>query len=128
MNCISYIIIYLDWMRKMKVSDIFAGTGIVGKTFKTSVKKVISNDVEYYSYVLNKNYIENHRSLDNKNELLDELNSLPLISDGFIYSNYCLGGNGERQYFSDNKKLAFDSNRTQYYAMGGTTLLDSNNW
>ena len=59
MNCISYIIIYLDWMRKMKVSDIFAGTGIVGKTFKTSVKKVISNDVEYYSYVLNKNYIEN---------------------------------------------------------------------
>ena len=87
MNCISYIIIYLDWMRKMKVSDIFAGTGIVGKTFKTSVKKVISNDVEYYSYVLNKNYIENHRSLDNKNELLDELNSLPLISDGFIYSN-----------------------------------------
>ena len=40
----------------MKVSDIFAGTGIVGKTFKTSVKKVISNDIEYYSYVLNKNY------------------------------------------------------------------------
>ena len=30
--------------------------------------------------------------------------------------------------FSDNKKLAFDSNRTQYYAMAGTTLLDSQNW
>ena len=112
MNCISYIIIYLDWMRKMKVSDIFAGTGIVGKTFKTSVKKVISNDVEYYSYVLNKNYIENHRPLDNKNELLDELNSLPLISDGFIYSNYCLGGNGERQYFSDNNGKKIDAIRT----------------
>ena len=99
-------------MRKMKVSDIFAGTGIVGKTFKTSVKKVISNDVEYYSYVLNKNYIENHRPLDNKNELLDELNSLPLISDGFIYSNYCLGGNGERQYFSDNNGKKIDAIRT----------------
>ena len=35
--------------------DIFAGTGIVGRTFKTSVKKVISNDIEYYSYILNKN-------------------------------------------------------------------------
>lgn len=92
--------------------DIFAGTGIVGKTFKTSVKKVISNDVEYYSYVLNKNYIENHRPLDNKNELLDELNSLPLISDGFIYSNYCLGGNGERQYFSDNNGKKIDTIRT----------------
>ena len=96
----------------MKVSDIFAGTGIVGKTFKTSVKKVISNDVEYYSYVLNKNYIENHRPLDNKNELLDELNSLPLISDGFIYSNYFLGGNGERQYFSDNNGKKIDTIRT----------------
>ena len=50
--------------------DIFAGTGIVGRTFKTSVKKVISNDIEYYSYVLNKNYIENHRDIPNKDELL----------------------------------------------------------
>ena len=53
----------------MKVSDIFAGTGIVGRTFKTSVKKVISNDIEYYSYVLNKNYIENHKPLENKNDV-----------------------------------------------------------
>ena len=39
--------------------DIFAGTGIVGRSFKTLVNKVISNDSEYYSYVLNKNYIWN---------------------------------------------------------------------
>ena len=37
--------------------DLFAGTGTVGRTFKPMVKKVISNDVEFYSYVLNKNYI-----------------------------------------------------------------------
>lgn len=35
---------------------------------------------------------------------------------------------GTTFHFSDNKKLAFDSNRTQYYAMAGTTLLDSQNW
>ena len=35
---------------------------------------------------------------------------------------------GTSLYFSDNKKLAFDSNRTEYYAMAGTTLLDSSNW
>ena len=29
--------------------DIFAGTGIVGRYFKTKVRKVISNDWEYYS-------------------------------------------------------------------------------
>ena len=35
---------------------------------------------------------------------------------------------GTSFHFSDNKKLAFDSNRTQYYAMASTTLLDSSNW
>ena len=93
--------------------DIFAGTGIVGRTFKTSVKKVISNDIEYYSYVLNKNYIENHKPLENKNELIEELNSLLLINDGFIYKNYCLGGNGERQYFSNDNGKRIDTFRTK---------------
>ena len=92
--------------------DIFAGTGIVGRTFKTSVKQVISNDVEYYSYVLNKNYIENHTPIKDKDELLKELNTLPLIDDGFIYKNYCAGGNGERQYFSDENGKRIDTMRT----------------
>lgn len=93
--------------------DIFAGTGIVGRTFKTAVKKVIANDVEYYSYVLNKNYIENHREIENKNDFLEELNSLPPIDDGFIYKHYCLGGNGERQYFSDENGKRIDTIRTK---------------
>jgi len=91
--------------------DIFAGTGIVGRTFKTSVKKVISNDIDYYSYILNKNYIENHRPLENAENLVSELNELSLCVDGFIYKNYCLGGNGERQYFSDENGKKIDSIR-----------------
>ena len=35
---------------------------------------------------------------------------------------------GTSLYFSDNKKLAFDSNSTEYYATADTTLLDSQNW
>lgn len=35
---------------------------------------------------------------------------------------------GTTLYFSDNKKVAFDSNRTNYYKMVDSTLLDSNNW
>ena len=35
---------------------------------------------------------------------------------------------GTTLYFSDNKKLDFVSNSTQYYAMAGKTLLDSDNW
>jgi len=45
--------------------DLFAGTGIVGRNFKTQVNTVITNDVEYYSYVLNRNYIGNYKSIKN---------------------------------------------------------------
>ena len=64
--------------------DLFAGTGIVGRTFKPNVKKVISNDLEYYSYVLNKNYIENHETLDFHSNI-EELNNLDGI-EGFIFN------------------------------------------
>lgn len=93
--------------------DIFAGTGIVGRTFKTQVKKIISNDAEFYSYVLNKNYIGNHKPIEKAEEFISELNSLPLASDGFVYKNYCLGGSGERQYFSDENGKKIDAIRTK---------------
>ena len=91
--------------------DIFAGTGIVGRNFKTRVKQVIANDIEYYSYVLNKNYIENCSEIKNKEQHIQELNSLTLLENGFIYKNYCLGGSGERQYFSDENGKKIDTIR-----------------
>lgn len=93
--------------------DIFAGTGIVGRTFKSKVKKVIANDIEYYSYVLNKNYIGNHRPIEHKERYIEKLNNVSLVDDGFIYKNYCLGGSKERQYFSDYNGKKIDSARKQ---------------
>jgi len=93
--------------------DMFAGTGIVGRTFKKDVKKVISNDLEHYSYVLNKNYIENHKEIKDKEKYIEELNTLPLIEDGFIYQNYCMGSGSERQYFSDINGKKIDTIRIQ---------------
>ena len=93
--------------------DLFSGTGIVGRTFKKDVKKVISNDLEHYSYVLNKNYIENHKELKNKERYVEELNNLPLIEDGFIYQNYCMGSGSQRQYYSDFNGKKIDTMRTK---------------
>lgn len=98
-------------LSQMTFCDIFAGTGIVGRTFKSTVKKVIANDIEYYSYILNKNYIENTRPIKDKDELITKLNTIPSIDTGFIYKNYCVGGNGERQYFSDNNGKKIDAVR-----------------
>ena len=91
--------------------DIFAGTGIVGRVFKSDVKKVIANDFEYYSFVLNRNYIGNHKPIDDAQELIDALNSLPTQDNGFIYQNYCLGSGSGRQYFSDENGKKIDTIR-----------------
>lgn len=93
--------------------DLFAGTGIVGRTFKNKVKSVISNDIEEYSYILNRNYIQNSEIIENKKFYLEKLNNLPLIEDGFIYKNYCLGSGSERQYFSDHNGKKIDTIRNK---------------
>ncbi|MBQ4820113.1 DNA adenine methylase [Aquimarina sp. MMG016] len=106
--------------------DLFAGTGIVGRTFKTSVKKVISNDLEYYSYVLNQNYIGNHTKL-NAEDYLSQLNELK-GKKGFIYNNYCTGGGSERQYFSDENGLKIDAARLQIEDWKTSGEIDQNTY
>ena len=44
--------------------DLFACTGTVGSCFKREGFKVISNDLQYYSFVLNRNYVGNHKALE----------------------------------------------------------------
>ena len=41
--------------------DIFSGTGVVGLNFKKLGFKIIANDLQYYSYVLNRHFIGNHK-------------------------------------------------------------------
>ncbi|MDW8297592.1 MAG: DNA adenine methylase, partial [Raineya sp.] len=83
--------------------DAFAGTGIVGRAFKSKVKKVIASDTEFYAYVLNRNYIQNHQPLPL--EHLYYLNTLQ-GKEGFITQNYTLQGSS-RNYFSiaNGKKI-----------------------
>ena len=98
-------------MSHLVFCDLFAGTGIVGRHFKTQVSKVISNDWEYYSYILNRNYIGNHLEIEGKDEYIEKLNQLDGIDNGFIYSQYCLGGGNNRQYFSDENGKKIDAAR-----------------
>ncbi|OOF47178.1 modification methylase [Rodentibacter trehalosifermentans] len=91
-------------------ADLFAGTGAVSRTLKKDVSQVIANDLEKYSYILNRNYIGNYQIIDSTSEIIDELNNLPL-EDGFIFKNYCLGGGQGRQYFKDNNGRKIDAIR-----------------
>ncbi|MDD3120046.1 MAG: DNA adenine methylase, partial [Candidatus Gracilibacteria bacterium] len=100
--------------------------------FKEKGHKVIANDLQYYSYVLNKNYIGNHTDLyfaGIRDEVIDlfvgDINNYKEIvckylddlpgKKGFIYKNYSVGGTVgkefERMYFSDENALKCDAIR-----------------
>lgn len=112
--------------------DLFAGTGAVGEYFKKKGYSVIANDIQYYSYVINKQRIENHKPLP----FLGLKDSIPSLSGvrkekrgdmvcehlnrekgikGFIYNNYSSGGtqdaDAQRQYFSDETSMRCDAIR-----------------
>lgn len=91
--------------------DLFAGTGIVGRNFKPFVKQVASNDVEYYSFVLNRNYIGNHINFEYE-DFIKELNLLK-GKKGFIFQNYSEGGKAGRNYFTSENGQKIDAVRTQ---------------
>jgi len=114
--------------------DLFAGTGIVGRHFKQKGFKVIANDLQHYSYVLNRHYIGNNDVLSFEN-LLNELPELANINiaerkyavchflsdiapvEGFLFHNYCSGGTKlktyERLYFTDENGMLCDAIRSK---------------
>lgn len=91
-------------------ADLFAGTGVVGKSFKEKGYRVISNDIQYYSYVINKHLIENVPPLEVK--ILEHLNTLK-STEGFIYKNFCAGSGSGRNYFTDENGKKCDSIRIE---------------
>lgn len=100
-------------------AELFAGTGIISRKLKTSVKKVIANDIEYYSYVLLRNSIGNNSEFEYQ-DYISRLNNLKGKS-GFIYKNYCQGSNSGRNYFTDTNGRKIDSARSkiaQWYKAG----------
>ena len=103
-----------DNLSQKTFCDLFAGTGIVGRNFKSHVKQVIANDVEYYSFVLNRNYIGNHIAFDYE-EFINELNLLS-VKKGFIFQNYSEGGKAGRNYFTSENGQKIDAVRLQIEA------------
>lgn len=98
-------------LSRMVFCDLFAGTGIVGRKMKADVKQVISNDLEYYSFVLNKNYIENNVPM-NGQPYLDALNALE-GKNGIVFEEYSENGSAGRLYFSESNGRKIDAARQQ---------------
>lgn len=91
-------------------ADLFAGTGIVGSTFRKKGFEVIANDIQHYSYVLNRHFIENSDRIDDS--VAEYLNALE-GTEGFIYKNYCPGSGCGRSYFTDENGKKCDAIRIE---------------
>ncbi|TYA13773.1 DNA adenine methylase [Aggregatibacter actinomycetemcomitans] len=114
--------------------DVFSGTTSVAKFFKKLNYKIISSDLMYYSYVLQKAYIDNNSEpeflnlksiIDFKsydmfstpvNDILNYLNKLEQ-KKGFIYSNYTPDGTlnleQPRMYYTGENGAFIDKVRTK---------------
>lgn len=129
--------------------DLFSGTASVGRYFKAKKYSIISNDLLYFSYILQKCYLElntyptfdnllsnlnlnsslNNYSLKfedyNSKIIIDYLNSLSGI-EGFITKNYSEKAN--RLYFQTKNCLKIDSIRTQIEDWKKENLIDENEY
>ncbi len=102
--------------------DIFAGTGIVGREFK-STHQIISNDLLYFSYVLNRAYNGiskepefNFLKKELRKDPIEYLNSIStntnkIDASDFITLAYSPAGEKERQYISIENALKIDKIR-----------------
>jgi adenine-specific DNA-methyltransferase len=115
-----------DNLEQLVFCDLFAGTGIVGRNFKPFVKQVIANDVEFYSYILNRNYIENHTPITIEKEIAI-LNNLDGI-EGFIFNNYCENGSEGRLYFSSENGKKIDAIRQQIEVWKNSNTINSDTY
>ena len=106
-------------------ADLFAGTGVVGAEYRMRGCDVISNDVQYYSFVLNRHLIENGGSVDKG--VLEHLNSLPGI-EGFVYKNYCAGSGSGRNYFTDSNGKRCDAVRCELERLKNAGEIDEDTY
>lgn len=129
--------------------DFFSGTSNVGRHFKEKGFSVISSDLLYFSYVLQKAYIENSSDVkfskllktipSKSNSLFSSplekvvlhLNSLDGV-DGFIYQNYTEEGTKEqpfvRKYFIGENGRKIDAQRQQIEKWKKHKLISENEY
>lgn len=106
--------------------DIFSGTTKVAQHFKKKGYHIISNDNLYFSYILQKTYIENNttpkflyltqwlkqkKTYDNHiteiENVINFLNNVKGIKD-YAFENYAPSGKYQRMYFSDENAQKID--------------------
>lgn len=129
--------------------DFFSGTSNVAKYYKSKNFDVYSSDIMYFSYVLQRAFIENN-TIPKFSKLLDKINitekklfltPLDIVIDylnniepvnGFIYNNYTPDGTNNleipRMYFSSENGSRIDSVRIKIESWYNEELINEDEY
>lgn len=105
---------------KISIADVFSGSGIVSRYMKQHSSKIIANDLEEYSYTLNKCYLANKSEI-NMDELISWYNYLKenlnndlkkgIISKTYAPQNMNAIKLGERCFYTTRNAMYIDTAR-----------------
>lgn len=148
-NFISESIHKIVGEKPLEFCDLFAGTGCVGAYFKKQGYKIISNDLQHYSYVINRHLIQNHLEMpfnslfdvvpnllstpinQRRNIVCDYLTQIDGI-EGFIFKNYSPASirysEHERMYFTEENAKKCDAIREKIEDWYQNNLIDENEY
>ena len=88
-------------------ADLFAGTGVVGQHFKAFARKVVANDAEMYSFIVNSAMLDSDYS-SKLQEIIETSNKLPGIS-GLVTKHFAK----DRMFFTESNAMKIDAIRTR---------------
>ena len=111
---------------KLIAMDGFAGSGVVSRLLKAHASELYSNDLEAYSYVVNKCFLSNKSALDMEYiketiELLNSLTAQKQLIEGFIYTHYAPKNDddiktGERVFYTSQNAKILDTLKKYIYS------------
>ena len=104
-------------VEKVKICDLFSGSGIVARRLKQYASRLYTNDLENYSYIINDCYLTNKEDFneDFYNHLYKKIVESELI-EGIITENYSPKDDndikeGERVFYTHNNAMRIDTFR-----------------
>lgn len=109
-------------------ADLFAGTGIVGFNINITenfCKNVLSNDLEYYSYIINCALLKSIYS-EKINKIIEDLNKITDLKEGLIYKNFSNHQNCERMFFTNKNAKKCDTIRIEINRLLKENIINEN--
>ena len=101
------------------IIDLFSGSGVVSRLFKSKGYEVIANDLENYAKVVSECYLSNPEEFnsDTWEEIKSKIESYPKVEDGVISTLYAPKDTnniqkGERAFYTRENAIRIDTYRT----------------